>query len=409
MHTLTLTLPKRHAGQETVAQEARRFNSLACGRRFGKSTFGIDRCVTPDVLPYPVGWFSPTYKMLLEVWREAVRLLKPIASRISVSDHRIENIAGGVLEFWSLDNPDVARGRKYRRIVVDEAAMVPALMDAWQYVLRPTLVDYSGDAFFLSTPKGRDGFWQMWQWGQDPLQPEWASWQMPSSVNPRIAQSELDAMRSTMPERVYRQEILAEFLTDGLSVFRGIMDAATAPVQDRPQRDHTYVAGVDWALSTDFTVLTIIDATNRAVAMIDRFNGVDYSLQRQRIAAACERFRVVAVLAEENAMGKPNNDELRRMGLPVRDFTTTNSSKAELVEGLAAAFEQSNIRIINDPVLIAELQAFGAERLPGGMTRYAAPGNGHDDMVMSLALAWYAASRGGAGASALAQLFDYVG
>ena len=293
MHTLTLTLPKRHAGQETVAQEARRFNSLACGRRFGKSTFGIDRCVTPDVLPYPVGWFSPTYKMLLEVWREAVRLLKLIASRISVSDHRIENIAGGVLEFWSLDNPDVARGRKYRRIVVDEAAMVPALMDAWQYVLRPTLVDYTGDAWFLSTPKGRDGFWQMWQWGQDPAQTEWASWQMPSSVNPRIPPSELDAMREAMPERAYQQEIDALFLQDGLSVFRGIEAAATAPRQDGPQGGATYVAGVDWALSNDFTVLTIVDATNRAVVYIDRFNGsttassASASRRRATVSASC--------------------------------------------------------------------------------------------------------------------------
>ena len=409
MPTITVTLPKPHEGQASVIAEALRFNVLACGRRFGKTTLGIDRCVTPDVLPYPVGWFSPTYKMLLEVWREAVRVLKPIATRVSTADHRIENMAGGVLEFWSLDNPDVARGRKYRRIVVDEAAMVPALMDAWQYVLRPTLVDYSGDAWFLSTPKGRDGFWQMWQWGQDPQQAEWASWQMPSNVNPRIKQSELDAMRDTMPERAYQQEIEALFLADGLSVFRNIEAAATAPVQERPEGGATYVAGVDWALSTDFTVLTIVDATNRRVAYIDRFNGVDYSLQRQRIAAACERFHVAAVIAEENAMGKPNNDELRRMGLPVRDFTTTNASKAELVESLAAAFEQGNIQIIHDQTLIAELQAFGAERLPGGMTRYSAPSGGHDDCVMSLALAWYACSNGGAPYRVLADQFNYLG
>jgi len=391
MPTLTITLPSQHAGQQTITQQARRFNAVVCGRRWGKTTYGIDRCVTPDVLPYPVGWFSPTYKMLLEVWREAVRVLKPIATRVSTADHRIENMAGGVLEFWSLDNPDSARGRKYRRIIVDEAAMVPALMDAWQYALRPTLVDYSGDAYFLSTPKGRNGFWQMWQWGQDPLQSEWASWQMPSSVNPRIPASEFDAMRETMPERVYQQEILAQFLEDGGSIFRGITDAVTAERQTSPRTGSTYVAGLDWALSVDFTVLTIIDATTQSVAHIDRFNGVDYSLQRQRIAAACQRFGVVSVLAEENAMGKPNNDELRRMGVPVRDFTTTNASKAELIEKLAAGFEQGNIKIIDDPVLIAELQSFGAERLPGGMTRYSAPPGAHDDMVMSLALAWYAA------------------
>lgn len=361
------------------------------GRRAGKTVLGLDRCADRAVLPLPVAWFSPTYKMLLEVWREAVRTFAPITVRRSVQERRLEFVTGGMLEFWSLENPDVARGRKYRRVVIDEAAMVSDLLDAWQYAIRPTLADYNGDAWFLSTPKGRNGFWQLWQRGNDPAFPEWQSWQMPSSVNPRLAQFEIDEMRETMPERVYQQEIMALFLPDGIGVFRGITDAATAERQTNPRPNATYVAGLDWALSVDFTVLTVIDATAQAVAYIDRFNGVDYSLQRQRIKATCERFGVTAVLAEENAMGKPNNDELRKMGLPVRDFTTTNTSKAEIIEKLASGFEQGNVKILNDPTLIAELQSFGAERLPGGMTRYSAPSGMHDDMVMSLALAWYAA------------------
>lgn len=89
--------------------------------------------------------------MLLEVWREAVRTFAPILSRRNIQERRLEFITGGLLEFWSLDNPDVARGRKYRRIIVDEAAMVPSLMDVWQYALRPTLADYQGDAWFVYT------------------------------------------------------------------------------------------------------------------------------------------------------------------------------------------------------------------------------------------------------------------
>lgn len=372
--------------------EASRFNVVDVGRRAGKTALGLDLCVTPESLPYPVGWFSPTYKMLLEVWREAVRTFAPILSRRNIQERRLEFITGGLLEFWSLDNPDVARGRKYRRIIVDEAAMVSSLMDVWQYALRPTLADYQGDAWFLSTPKGRNGFWQMWQWGQDAAMPEWASWQMPSSVNPTLAPSELDEMRRTMPERTYQQEILASFVEDGGGVFRRVQEAATAEPVDVRRGDRTYIAGLDWALSYDFTVLTIIDANTREVVYLDRYNGVDYSMQRQRIKAACDRFGVAGVIAESNAMGKPNNDELRRMGLPVRDFTTTNATKADIIESLAAAFEQGNIRILNDATLIAELQAYEVQRLPSGMVRYTAPDSMHDDCVVSLALAWHGAS-----------------
>lgn len=386
-----ITLPRPHDGQLQVIRECKRFNVVNCGRRFGKTTLGIDRAITPQVLPYPVGWFSPTYKMLLEVWREAVRRLQPIATRVSGGEHRIENAAGGVLEFWSLENPDSARGRKYRRIIVDEAAMVPMLMEAWQFVLRPTLVDYQGDAWFLSTPKGRNGFWQMWQWGQSPDYAEWASWQMPTNMNPRIPVTEIEAMRLDMPERRFAQEVLAEFIEDFAGVFRNVKACATATAQEKRRGDRVYIAGLDWALSYDFTVLTIIDANTRELVFIDRYNGVDYSMQRQRIKAACDRFGIAGMIAEANAMGKPNNDELRRMGLPVRDFVTTNATKADAIESLAAAFEQGNIRILDDPTLIAELQSYEVERLPSGMVRYSAPEGMHDDTVMSLALAWQGA------------------
>jgi phage terminase large subunit-like protein len=115
-------------------------------------------------------------------------------------------------------------------------------------------------------------------------------------------------------------------------------------------------------------------------------------MQRQRIAAACQRYNVSALIAEANAMGKPNNDELRKMGVRARDFTTTNATKADAIESLAAAFEQARIAIPNDDKLVMELEAFEAERMASGGVRYAAPDGMHDDMVMSLALAWSAVS-----------------
>ena len=385
--TITLTLPSQHEGQQTITREARRFNTVVCGRRWGKTTYGIDRCVTPAVLPYPVGWFSPTYKMLLEVWREAVRVLKPIATRVSTADHRIENMAGGVLEFWSLDNPDSARGRKYRRIIVDEAAMVPALMDAWQYALRPTLVDYSGDAYFLSTPKGRNGFWQMWQWGQDPLQTEWASWQMPSSVNPRIPASEFEAMRETMPEAAYLQEIEAQFL-ESAGVFRNIAACMTAPdYEPSNHAGHTIVAGCDWAREADYSAFAVGCANCRVELARDRFNQVDYHVQVQRLRALCDKWQPAAVLTELNSVGAPVFEMLQRQGLPVVGFQTTPSSKPLLIENLALALERGEWRFQADPVWTAELEAYERTVSPvTGRSSYSAPEGMHDDTVIARAL-----------------------
>lgn len=361
------------------------------GRRAGKTVLGLNRCADPAVMRYPVGWFSPTYKMLIEVWREAVRMLAPITARRSVQERRIELTTGGVLEFWSLDTPDVARGRKYKRVIVDEAAMVPALMDAWQYAVRPTLADMQGDAWFLSTPKGRNAFWQMWQWGQDPMFSDWQSWQMPSSVNPKLAPSELEELQRTLPERVYQQEILAAFLEDGGAVFRRITQAATAIKQDSAQAQHQYAFGVDWGKANDYTVVTVLDITTSEIVAIDRFNQIDYVVQVGRLRGMVNRFKPTAIVAERNSIGEPLIEQLQREGMPVVPFTTTNATKTAAIDALALAFERGDIRIINDATLIAELQAFEMEKLPSGMLRYSAPDNMHDDMVISLALAWQSA------------------
>lgn len=392
--TIQITLPRPLPWQSDVAAHAARFNVLAVGRRAGKTTFGIDRSVAPDVLALPVGWFSPTYKDMLEVWRELSMRVAGIASRVNASERRIEYLTGGLIEFWSLDNPNASRGRKYKRVVIDEAAFVPNLLDAWNYAIRPTLADYQGDAWILSTPKGHNGFWQMYGWGQDTDQPDWRSWQLSSSVNPRINQSELDEMQRNLPERVYQQEILAHFIDDAGGVFRHVVACATAAPLERGEQDGQYIMGLDWGKSGDWTAITVLDGKSRAMVALDRFNQIDYQVQFDRVRAMCDRFKPAAIIAETNSIGQPNIEQLIRMGLPVQGFTTTNASKSAIIDSLAAAFERKEISIVPDPVLVGELQAYEQERLPvSGLWRYSAPAGMHDDCVMSLAMAWYGVSQ----------------
>lgn len=356
------------------------------GRRWGKTVLGRKLIIDPALHGYPAGWFAPSYKMLIDVWRDLRNVLHPVISRSNVQERRIELTTGGVIEMWSLDNPDAGRGRKYARIIIDEAAMVKDLMNVWTSAIRPTLTDYIGDAWFLSTPKGRNGFWQMYQWGQDAAQRDWQSWQMPTVSNPHIDAREVEAARQALPERVYNQEYLAAFIEDGGGVFRRVMDAATS-TEVEPVHGGEYIIGVDWGKSNDFTVITVLDGNGNMVYM-DRFNQIDYQVQLQRLTALASRYEPAAIIAERNSMGEPLIEQLQRQGLPVTPFQTTNASKTAAIDALALAFERGDIAILPDPVLIAELQAYEMERLPSGMMRYNAPDGMHDDTVMSLALAW---------------------
>lgn len=385
-----------HPGQSQARDEARRFNVLDCGRRFGKTIFGIDLLIDPLLGGYPVGWFTPSYKYMLEVWRTAGRVLKPRIVRSNAQERRMVLDTGGVLECWTLDGPDGAdagRSRHYARAIIDEAAKVPNLERAWTEGIRATLTDLKGDAWFLSTPKGRNFFWRIYERGKDPEQPQWMSWQMPTSVNPYIDDAEIEAAKGELPDSVFRQEYLAEFLEDGGGVFRRVRANATAKRQERPQDGHEYVMGVDWGRHHDFTVLTVFDVTTNAVAQIDRYTGIDYGMQLDRLRALAKRFGVSHIQAEYNSMGGPLVEQLMSDGLPIEAFQTTNDSKTGIIRELERAFENDEIKIIADDVLISELEAYEQDRLPSGRWKFSAPEGMHDDTVISLALALYAANQ----------------
>src|SRR5262245_6825185 len=120
---IRLQLPKPHPPQARVIQEARRFNVVCCGRRWGKTVLGMDRLIRLALQGKPVAWFAPNYRLLSEVWRELQSILQPVIERINQQERRIELISGGVIEMWSLDSPDSGRGRAYAGVVVDEAAL----------------------------------------------------------------------------------------------------------------------------------------------------------------------------------------------------------------------------------------------------------------------------------------------
>lgn len=389
---IQIELPKPHAAQRQVLSEARRFNVLACGRRWGKSTQGLDRLIKPALEGFPAAWLAPTYKMQSEAWRAIQDALAPVITGRSNAEFRLELKGGGNITMFSLDGAvaDVVRGRAFKTVIVDEAAIVPNLRVIWENAIRPTLADHQGDAWFLSTPRGMNDFKAFYDRGQDPERGDWASWQMPTSTNPHIAPEEIDAAREDMTEAAFNQEFLAQFVNWEGAVFRRVMECATAGRKEAPEAGHEYVIGADWGRSQDYTVFVVLDITARAMVDMDRSNRVDYTLQRARLQALCDRWKPSRVIAESNSIGQPIIEQLQRDDMPVEAFTTSNSSKAAIIEALALAFEQGTIAILNDPVLLGELQAFACEQLPGGALRYSAPAGSHDDAVMALAIAWSA-------------------
>ena len=249
--SVRVTLPRPHPAQERILHDHGRFNVLVCGRRFGKTVLLLNRLIRPALAGQPVAWFAPSEKYFDEVWREAVRTLGDTIARADLQKKRIELHTGGVLDFWTLHNTDdPGRGRMYATVAIDEAAIAPRLERQWTEAIRPTLTDLVGDAWFASTPKGANYFKTL----ADRVGDGWRSWQLPTTENPHILASEVEAARRELPNAVFRQEYLAEFVTDFGAVFKA---ATYYDPAELPADGFREATGADFAYTSkagDWTV-----------------------------------------------------------------------------------------------------------------------------------------------------------
>ena len=381
-----------HPSQLRVHRSPARFKVLACGRRWGKTRLGVNECLDAAARGKRAWWVAPTYKMSEVGWRPIRRIAAKAGATIRKADRTIDFANGGEIVVRSADNPDSLRGEGLDLVVIDECAYIPEA--AWSEVLRPALADREGKAYFISTPKGRNWFWRLWQRGLNP-DVEWESWQLPTSDNPHIKPTEIEAARQMLPELTFEQEFLAEFLEHEGAVFRNILACMNAPETTPEQHDgHGIYFGVDWGKQSDYTAISVGCATCHCEVARDRFNQIDYTFQRARLTALAQAWKPAKILAESNSMGDPIIEVLQREGLPVEGFQTTGSSKPPLIENLALSLEKSEWQFQPDPVWSGELEAYERTVSPNtGRSQYSAPVGMHDDTVMARALMLWQAGK----------------
>lgn len=386
--TVQLKISRPHEAQMLMLQCDARFIAARCGRRFGKTKFIPIKRIKKLLAGEPIAYFAPSYKMLQHYWRETKQLLEPITKHVSKQEHRLELITGGSYDFWSLDNPDAARGQKYAAADIDEAAMIPELEEAWNAVIRPTLTDYEGQAGFWSTPKGLNFFHTLCSRGSDEAYGDWKEFHFPTSANPFIKQSEIDAAEQELPADVFRQEYLAEFIQGEGAVFRNITANLTKVLTTPEQhKGHRLSAGVDWGQVNDFTVISVGCETCKREVYLDRFNKIDWNFQRERLLKTIKEWNVQNTLVEENSIGSPNLQELHRTGIRVRGFQMTASSKPALIQSLALTFEKEEMKFLDIPIATRELEAYEAKKSEStGRISYNAPSGFHDDTVIARGL-----------------------
>lgn len=231
-----LSLGTLHAGQVKafLALRGHRFKALRCGRRFGKTDFAKTWIKEGLVQGFECAWFAPQHKTWAEVYSETASALAGLIEHTSKTAGVMRLKTGGRLDFWSLENSIAGRGRRYHRIVIDEAAFGKSgdnktdgsAMEIWEKSVKPTLYDYGGEALVCSNSAGKNpdnffynictdaqyGFREFHARTMDnPLLPKRLQ---DESIDEWLTRKEMfqaDLIKSNDP-LVYAQEYLAEFV-----------------------------------------------------------------------------------------------------------------------------------------------------------------------------------------------------
>jgi hypothetical protein len=381
---IVVQLPRLHVGQvrrrALVTSAQARFVVTMCGRRWGKSIDGEEWVEDGAIDGMHCGWFTPTYKYLIEVWDSMVHRLAPITLRSDKTEKRIELRGGGLIECWTMDTPDPGRSRKYHRIVVDEAGITRNLSTIWTQSLRPTLTDYAGHAWFYGTPKGRThDFTQLFAKGESG-DVGWLSHRAPTRENPFIPAEEIEAARRDMPEGAFLQEYEGIPADDAANPFgQSAIMACLGALSSEPP----VVWGWDFARAQDWTVGIALDEAGN-VCRLERWQHTPWGETKQAVVKATAK---VVAIGDSTGIGDAIVEDLQRLGTPIEGYMFTPKSKQQLMERLAGAIQARELTF-PDGVIRSELETFGYEYTAHGV-RYEAPAGLHDDAVMALALALY--------------------
>lgn len=215
-------LPTMHAGQVDIYKNRDRYNAVRCGRRWGKTKMMVCLGANAAAKGRKVGLFTPEHKQLLEPYDEILSILQPIKRRASKNEGTIRTTTGGLIDFWPLNDNELAgRGREYDLVMVDEAAFTKngQMMKIWDKAIKPTLITRRGSVWTFSTPNGIDTenfFWQVCN--EEKL--AFKQFHAPTSSNPYVPPDELEKERISNHPLVWRQEFLAEWVSwDGAAFF----------------------------------------------------------------------------------------------------------------------------------------------------------------------------------------------
>jgi phage terminase large subunit-like protein len=365
----------------SIINESYKYYILNIGRQFGKTMLGINQMLYWAInhKGCNIAWVTPIYKQSKKVFDEMEKVTK--SSGLFEYNRSDLTISGfnSQIQFFSGERPDNIRGNTFDYLIVDEMAFTRP--ELWSEVLSATVLVKGKKVIFISTPKGKNHFYQL------SLQPNYDNrykyFHYSSYDNPMIDAEDLEERKRSLPKHIFEQEYLAKFIDNASGLFKNVDSCVIKPAE----RTQKLFGGLDIGRADDYTVLTILNK-NYQMVYVQRWRQQEWSKIIDEVATKIREYNA-EIFVEVNNQGDVFFEMLQnKVYNNVQPYVTTTATKPIMIEDLAVHFENKDIGILNENWLVDELNAF--TYIYNEKTRrvqYGAPQGIHDDGVMSLALA----------------------
>ena len=396
---MNITVPynlKLEKGKDSYVMDylgsKKRFAILVWHRRAKKSRSALSKQLTKIINRTEPGvcyYVLPTYRQAKQVmWDSLVNEHIPpqLYDKKNDSELAIYYKNGVIQRFIGSDDPDKHRGTNPFDVVFDEYSEQQESI--WLAIFQPVLMENNGTATFVFTPKGKNHAWKLLQMAKD--NPLWFLSEKGVKDTKVFTPEELLEIQRNTPNALYAQEYEIAFNEAAGQFFRRIRENLYDRNEAQTEQGD-FQMGVDLAKYQDFTVITPFNLNTFRAYVQDRFNQIDWNLQKARIESAARRYKA-RVKIDATGVGDPVVEDLRARGLNMNDEDAvkfTEQTRMNLLNNLAMLLEQDKIQIPDDEGLLTELESFQYSLSPTGKIKVGCPENMHDDRVMSLALAVY--------------------
>ena len=416
--TVRVKTPEPHSKKQNIAMLAHVTDHLeevwvACGTKFGKTLAASSSFTVASLRnQWQLGrWVAPYYNQAKIGMNYVRRMLPPEPYTTQNLSRNLLIVPSSdiTLQFFHGQNAEALEGEACNGYVLDECAKMKEEVYA---AAKTTTTVTRGKFLCISTPLGKNWFWRKCMEAKEEMHrahfegrpPRKIFLTAPTAANPKVLASVIAQAKRDLPDRLFRQYYLAEFVDDG-GVFEYLAEAfgnaadfteAQSWYIDGHDSERIFI-GADWAKKHDYTVFT---ALNEAGKMIG-YKRMQRRTYPEQVAALYEfarelraRNRLVGseirILHDQTGVGEAVADIIDATApgdMDIQGVVWNNSNKEVAVGNLILALEQTKLELYPWETLRTEMNTFEVTTTMTGRAVYAAAEGCHDDTVMSLVLA----------------------